>query len=147
MTCATAQGIAQELKQVAKDHRGLLPAEAVVDWARSHPQSELHSQFTWDDGEAADKWRLHQARNIILKVTIEFPKGGETTRAWVNLPSDRTGDSPVYRPIVRVMTNMDMRRELLESVKAELGRLREKHANLTELASVWNAIAEATSRG
>lgn len=145
MSVATENGIARELELIAKKYRGVLPAEAVVDWARTHTQSELHAQFTWDDGEAAEKWRLHQARNIILKVTIELPKGGET-RAWVNLPSDRTSEAPVYRPIVRVMTDTDMRQELLESVKAELGRMREKHSHLTELASVWTAIDGAIRR-
>ncbi len=146
MTVVVPIGIEKELQHIAKGFRGVLPAEAVVEWARTHPKSELHSRFTWDDGEAAEKWRLHQARNIILQVKIELPKGGET-RAWVNLPSDRTSDAPVYRPIVRVMTDTDMRQELLESVKAELGRLREKFSHLTELASVWTAIDGATRRG
>jgi len=135
--------VQSELEQVASKHRGVLPAQAVVDWARSHPRSELHKRFTWEDGEAADKWRLWEARVLIARVTIE-PRPERTVRAWVNLPSDRAGERPAYRATVRVMSNAEQRAELLQSVKDELGRLRRKYAELTELASVWDAVDKST---
>ena len=33
--------------------------QMVVDYARSHPQSELYKCFDWNDESAAEKWRLH----------------------------------------------------------------------------------------
>lgn len=147
MSAATKAGIgiAAELQKVAAKHLGLLPAQAVVDWAREHEDSDLHKQFTWDDTEAAEKWRLAQARTIILRVTVELPAGsGRITRAWVNLPEDRESERPVYRPVVRVLSDATQRASLLQMAKDELGRLRRKYAELTELASVWSAIdAEA----
>ena len=131
--------IQRELEAIAAKNNGLLPAKAVVEWARKNPRSELHKRFTWDDTEAAEKFRLWEARSIIARVTIE-PRENVEVRAWVNLPSDRVGDEPAYRATVRVMSDADMRAELLASVKVELGRLRNKHADLTELASVWHEI-------
>lgn len=128
-----------ELQIIAAKNGGVLPAGAVVEWARAHPKSELHKKFTWDNSDAADKWRLQQARVLIATVTIE-PREDVTVRAWVNLPSDRAGDRPAYRPTVRVMSNTEHREELLAMVKDELGRMRRKYADLTELASVWSAI-------
>lgn len=131
-----------ELEIIARKFRGNLPAKAVVEFARD-PKTALHAQFTWDDGEAAEKWRVHQARVLIATITIE-PRPNVVVRAWCNLPTDRASGKPVYRPTLRVMSDTDLRAELLQTVKDELGRLRAKHADLSELASVWKAIDQAS---
>lgn len=132
--------IQAELELVAKQNDGVLPARAVVEFARSNPQSALHAQFEWDDSVAAERFRLDQARTIIASVTI-LPRDGRTVtvRAWCNLPSDRV-TNPAYRPTVEVLSDEDMRAQLLGDVLGELGRLRRKHQDLTELASVWAAV-------
>lgn len=135
--------IAAELRLVESAHNGVIPARAVVDFARD-PKTALHSQFTWDDGEAAEKWRLEQARRVIRSVKITFEEVPKLTfNSRVSLPSDRKSDDPVYRPLVRVMNDAEQRAELVEMVREELRRLRRKYASLTELESVWNAIDEA----
>lgn len=136
-----ADVVQKELQAIANRHDGMLPAKAVVEWARKNPRSELHKRFTWDDSEAAERYRLWEARVLIARITIE-PRKDIHVRAWVNLPSDRAGEEPAYRATVRVMSDDAMRAELLQSVKDELGRLRQKHADLSELASVWHAIDE-----
>ena len=139
-----ADPVARELNLIAAKHGGLLPARAVVKWARSHPKSELHKRFEWSDSEAADKWRLQQARVLIASVTIE-PRPNQVVRAYVNLKSDRVGDQPAYRRTVNVMSDAEQRAELLQMAKDELGRVRRTFATLTELASVWHAIDAATA--
>jgi len=51
------------------------PAE-YENWTRNHPDSESYALFArrgdWDDTEAAQKWRLHQARNIINSIEIKI---------------------------------------------------------------------------
>lgn len=134
-----------ELEAIAAQCGGVLPARAVVDFARN-PDTALHQRFTWDDGEAAEKWRLQEARHIIASVKIE-PRPDVTVRAWCSLPDDRIGDEPVYRPVVKVLSNADLRAQLLKSVVDELGRFKAKHKNLSELASVWKAIDEVSHAG
>jgi hypothetical protein len=61
--------IAHELKKIEDKSGGLNP-KSVVEAARmkDHP---LHSKFTWDDSEAAEKWRLEEARALIASVKVE----------------------------------------------------------------------------
>jgi hypothetical protein len=66
----TTDRVQQELQAIADRHDGKLPASAVVDFARD-PSTALHARFDWDDSEAAEKWRLEQARTIIARVKID----------------------------------------------------------------------------
>ena len=139
--------VQQELQTIADRYDGKLPASAVVDFARD-PSTALHARFDWDDSVAAEKWRLEQARTIIARVKITFDhRPNVQVRAWVSLPQDRVTDEPSYRATVNVMSDSDLRQQLLSSVKDELVRLRRKHADLSELASVWVAIDGALASG
>lgn len=53
-----------------------LTAEAVVQEAKK-PSSPLHPLFEWDDGKAAEQWRLHRARNLIRAVRVIKVDGAE----------------------------------------------------------------------
>lgn len=139
-----ADPVQHELETIANQNGGLLPARTVVEWARKHTKSALHKRFTWDNTEAADKWRLREARMLIASVTIE-PQPDTIVRAFVSLQSDRVGDQPTYRRTVNVMSNAEQRSELLQMAKDELGRVRRSFATLSELASVWNAIDAVTA--
>lgn len=44
--------------------------QEVVDLAKN-PNTELHKCFDWNDEIAANKWRLHTARNILLSLKVE----------------------------------------------------------------------------
>jgi hypothetical protein len=55
------------LRELERDGR-LIPSE-VVDSARD-PDSPLHSHFEWDNDEAAEKYRLSQARTLIRTVKL-----------------------------------------------------------------------------
>lgn len=134
--------IPEELRRIAKRNGGLLLAEDVVEAARDQ-SSPLHDSFTWDDDEAAQKWRLHQARNLI-RVTVEWlnAPGKEPIRVrpFVSLTPDRTNDGGGYRSIISVMANKDHRRQLLDDAIAEMDRFRAKYESLSELADVFAAM-------
>ena len=140
--------VREELKRIAKRNDGVLTAEAVVEAARND-DSPLHSAFTWDDTEAAIKWRLHQARNIILRIKVEVSDVKAhtvTIREWASLTPDRLEDGGGYREVVRVMRNEDQRAQLLADALAELDRISEKYRTLSELAEVFAAIKAARRR-
>lgn len=48
-----------------------LTAEDVVAVA-SNPDSPLHEFFDWNDGSAAHKYRIEQARHLIYKIKVEI---------------------------------------------------------------------------
>lgn len=132
------------LVAIAEKNHGVLTPEAVVDHAK-RDDSPLHGRFTWDDSEAAHQYRLWQARQLI-RVTIKYlPNGSETipARIFVSLTTDRTNDGGGYRHIVDVMSDKDMKAQLLRDALDELVRFETKYAALKELADVFQAARKA----
>src|SRR5258708_36998553 len=82
--------IIAELKRLVRKHHGLLLPETLVDEARP-VSSPVHKQFTWDNTEAGNKWRIEEARRL-LQVTVEYVKRGKeevSYRAFCSLTTDR----------------------------------------------------------
>ena len=104
----------RELKAI-EDRAGRLTPEQVVDAAASE-DSALHECFTWDDSEAAAKWRLDEARAIIRSVRIETVVVDRTIRSvgYVRDPSKDT-DAAGY-----IATMRARKPDAVEIVRAEL---------------------------
>jgi hypothetical protein len=130
--------IARELAALEAD--GKLMPEHVVDYARD-PSTALHGCFEWDDGEAAQRWRLHQARQIIRCRVQIVERTAEPVRAYVSLRSE-WGSGGGYRPLVSVLTDAELRAALLEQAKADARAWARKYRQLTELAAVFAAIEQ-----
>lgn len=66
--------IRERLREI-EQRTGMLTPDAVLKDAKSK-ESPLHQLFEWDDRKAAAKWRLEQARDLIVtvhvKITTEF---------------------------------------------------------------------------
>ena len=132
--------VKSELDAICKAHRGILQPEDVVEFARD-PDTALHGRFEWKDGDAADLWRLHQARNIIRVFVVVLPqaKNEQPTRCYVSLTSDRVADHG-YRRIEAVLSHKTLRDQMLADAMAELAAFRAKYATLKELSGVFAAI-------
>ena len=134
--------VSEELLFLKDTNGGLLDPARVVEYARN-PDTALHTRFEWDNGEAAEKYRLWQARQVIrLELTItplseESPK---EIRAFVSLQADR--GSGGYRTILDVLSNDDLRDQLLEEARRDMRIFRKKYNTLNELASVFSAMEE-----
>lgn len=135
------ESIQQELEHINNLFGNLRP-ETVVEFAKN-PETALHGRFNWEDTEAAHKWRLHQARQVLrVYVHMDLPKHEEPVRvrAFVSLPIDRASNGQGYRPIDYVLRNDDLRAQMLASAKRELKSFREKYRTLTELSEIHAAI-------
>ena len=131
-----------ELDLLAQQHPLLLP-QTVLDFA-SDPTTALHSRFTWDDSEAAEQYRLWQARQV-LRVAVYTPEGSEeTVRAFVSLRDDR-GEGG-YRATVDVLGDADLRAKMLQEALGELHVFERKYRILSELAPVFSAAAHVRER-
>lgn len=133
-----------ELSALVARHNGSVTPSQVVDYA-TNPDTALHSLFTWDDGEAAQSWREHQAAKYLRAVVTLVPHpssdmGPIAVRAFVSLSTDRR-DTGVYRPIEAVMNDTKHRAVLIADAVNELASVRAKHGHLKELEKVWDAIA------
>lgn len=128
----------QTIEEIRRQHGVVSPSIVVKHAVKArHP---LHPCFTWDDGKAAEEYRLWEARELLgALVTITKVDGdGEIqTRAYVavSIPDQAERD---YKPIRVAMR--DDRQEVLEQALAELGRWRAKYAKLEELADVFALI-------
>jgi hypothetical protein len=60
--------VKEELKKL--EQKGKLSPLDVIDAAKN-PKSPLHQYFEWDDTEAARKYRIEQARELIRTIKIE----------------------------------------------------------------------------
>lgn len=132
----------KELGLIAAKSHGVLQPLAVIKYARNE-NTALHKHFDWDDSIAGAKWRLEQARHLI-RVTVMMiqPSGGQeqSIRAYVSLTSDRYKDGGGYRATTTVLSDKDMRAQLLADALSELIAFKTKYAMLKELAGVFDAI-------
>lgn len=62
---ANAQEVGEELEAL----QGSLTPERIVDEARND-SLELHKCFEWDDEEAAEKYRITQARDVLRFISV-----------------------------------------------------------------------------
>lgn len=132
--------IINELRLVAQDNGGKLKPGDAVEFARNNPNSALHSCVTWKDGEAAEKWRLHQMRNII-NVTYQFILVGEKEhhyKAFWSFRKDRKLPGGGYTPVV--MTQKQMREQMLEEAMLDLEVFEAKYSALKELVDEISSI-------
>ena len=135
------------LKQLAASAGGALSPSEVVEAARP-AASPIHGQFCWDDTEAAHRYRLQQASEL-LRVTVELIEVKSETyevRAFTSLSPDRAKDGKSYRATVAVMTNKQMREQMLADALAELEAFQRKYAALSELAEVFAAIRKTRKK-
>ena len=128
------------LKRIAKQSGGVIKPESVVDAARPE-SSPLHSRFTWDDTEAAEQYRLWQARTLIRTQIKYIEVEGKATpfRVFVSLTPDREEESGGYRVTANVLNDKDMRAQMLRDAMDEMRRFEAKYAGLKELAELFAA--------
>ena len=119
-----------------EDSDGLIHAETVVGWAQSHPDSELHQRFDWDNSEAGPKWRLHQARQLIARFVIE---PATNHRLTVSLRIDRS-DGGGYRALEDVAVNPDLRAHAVNDALNELMSWGDWFYHLSDLKPVFDLV-------
>lgn len=102
----------------------------------------LHNEFEWNNGVAAEKYRLIQAQRIIQNVYIVYTTDGEEReekreRAYVSVPGGKTA----YVSLKSAMTNDEWKKHLLEDARQDAERFLAKYRRLQELADINNAIS------
>ena len=120
------------------ESKGQLTPQKLVDVSRP-VDAPLHDAFEWNDTVAAEKYREHQGRYMIRSVEV-VRENAEPTRAFVSL--SRTSKEHQYHSIDAVLQSADDTEQLLQQAKRELAAFKRKYAQLTQLASVFDAITE-----
>ena len=135
-----SEDVYRELEKIRKKCGGVLKAEAVVTAAKN-PNNPLHDRFEWDDTEAATRWRLRQARELI-RVSGQVIEGdSEPIQAYVSLKSDqRIRDGGMFRPMVEVLQDDDLSEQLLADAKEDMLAFTRKYRKLKKLKDVIAAM-------
>lgn len=126
---ADAQKVADEIGE-----KRVTPQE-VLDKARDE-NSELHKCFEWNDSVAAEKYRLQQARAIIVNLVYSPKTEEEQPVRCFQITTERC----TYQPTKMFLVQKDEYQSLLKRAKAELDSFKEKYKTLSELEEVFNAI-------
>jgi hypothetical protein len=121
-----------ELLRIREEH-GKLTAAAVLDDARQ-PDSPLHVAFLWDDGEAAEQYRLLQARTLIRSVKIPFRRSsgdvGHVRQFYsINRPeiAERT-----YEPVEDITADPLATKILLRNMERDWQALKARYETFDE---------------
>ena len=127
---ADAQKVADE---IGNDR--ISPAE-VLEKARD-VNSELHKCFEWNDSIAAEKYRLKQARGILINLVYKEKESNAEPVRTFQITSQRN----VYQPTVSFLVQEDEYQNLLKREKSELESFKKRYHTLSELQEVFEAIA------
>jgi hypothetical protein len=128
-----AGAVGLELEKI-ETREGIVKPESVVKVARSR-KSPMHDCFTWDDARAADMHRLDEARHLVrsLRVYEVIEEEGEPqlVRAFHHVKDPERGDG--YQPIMRVMSDTNLREQAIEYSIGLLNQAKERLAELRGL--------------
>lgn len=136
--------MAQVLGETLESLGNFTPRDVVQ--AARRKDSPIHSLFEWDNREAADKYRLDQARRHVnhLRVVIE-PSSGAHTKAFHSIAIQRESQPPAFGYVsMRTVHGDDaMREQVVAKARAELRGWRERYEEYRDVFGVvLNAIDE-----
>lgn len=128
--------IVKALRAIAEQKNDVLTPYDVLAEARN-PESVLHESFEWDDTSAGEKYRLMQARVILNTVKVEY--NGEKREAFYNTTVTIGGETMRgYFTLERMLTDEEVRKQVLLDAIHDLESAQEKYKSLQELRGVIN---------
>lgn len=144
----------RELDRIAKRDQEVVPIVLIEE---SRPvDAPLHSQFEWDDTEAATLYREDQAKRIIRAIRVVYVRNDTeeplpSVRAYVSVVDDPKFDmyEPVtpnintprhYRPIAKVMSDHDLRDQYVGAAFNALVSWRERYRDIEQFATIFERI-------
>jgi hypothetical protein len=137
--------VAKHLESIANKHGGDIQPPQVVSDAR-HKRSPLHRYFEWDDGAAAEQFRLAQARHLINSIQVLVVDDGEPIRAFhnVNLSTVDTEDELArgYVTLDRAANEELLRLQIVRRLYSQAKSFAREARAFEEFAGVVRALEE-----
>lgn len=117
------------------------PQDLVNEARAKH--SPLHKFFVWDDSEAAESYRRHQAGQYIGRCKVYY-KDGRKERGYqkVKVKVQYNGDEKMeegYVSTARVLSEEELRSQVIKSGLRELHRWKVKYSAYDELMELVDA--------
>ena len=130
---ADADKCANEIMSLGED---VSPAQ-IVEYAKN-PDTELNKCFTWNDAEAANKYRIFEARQVVCNLIIRKEKGEKQEPTPIRL--FHKIENGHYKPLTLIVQNEDEYQSLLRQCSEALLALKRKYSNLSEFDEIWSLI-------
>lgn len=138
-TKTLTEPVINELLELA-DKGNLIPEE-IVELAKNK-ENPLHRFFEWDDRIASDQWRLHQARMLINEVKVVIDGKEYFAFENVGVSKEDGGKFREYKPIVEILNNAKLRKQLLKSALSHLSYWEKQYAKFEELQPIIQTVKE-----
>ena len=124
---ADAQKVGEELEEMQT-----VNVENILDKARNE-DTELHKVFEWNNEVAGEKWRRHQASQMLQELQVVIIKGDEenkpkTAKAFVTLKRETE-----YEPIEAVVNDPLKYESLREIALNKIRKIRQDYAEVESL--------------
>ena len=135
----SAQTAGEHIEELDATYGEVTPRILLED---SRPDDALlHPLYEWDDEKAAEKYRLHQSKNILGNLVIVSVSDNqnqeneiEPVRAFVSV-NDRN-EKASYRPTVVAMSDEETKYQVLKNASAELKMFERKYRNLLDVGEL-----------
>jgi hypothetical protein len=147
LTKKKTSALVSTLEGLYQKRKVILASDLVKEVAaKNHP---LHGEFEWNNTKAAEKYRLHQARQLIASVRIRIMDDGvqvEPTRAYVNVRPEENDSLGLpargYAPTLLAMGSTNHKMQVLQYAHSQLMGWKKRFGNLKEFAQVVSAIEQ-----
>ncbi len=115
------------LDEIAKNNGGRIDPKTVVDVARD-PAHPFHDEFTWDDEQAANEFRLIQATNLLRSVKMQVTYEEHTYRVPLYV-ADTSEEGSGYVHTSRLRTEQSRALDTLDDeIKRLIGNAERTHS-------------------
>lgn len=130
----------REQLQAIYDEHGKLTPLLVVDEARDkkHP---LHARFEWADKVAGEKWREHQASELIRSVKVVY-RSGDKQEEVRYFQSVRREDGCVYEPSDKIAQDPLLTQIVLRDMEREWRQLQSRYGHFREFVELVRGSVE-----
>lgn len=122
------------LQRVYDDHGRLTPADVVEE--AKNPEHPLHCRFEWDDTVAGERWRRHQAHELIQSVRISYRASTGERRDVRAFHAVRGEHDYGYEPVEKVVESDVMTKILLADMQREWRTLKRRYEHFAEFAAM-----------
>jgi hypothetical protein len=123
-----------------KNGNEITPETVLADAEK--PSSPLHQYFTWDNTEAAQRFRLIEAGRLISRIRVKIIREERQIVAakYTRLENSDAKGKVRYVPTVDMLSDDDLYQKRLSDCKTHLASLRKEYSDLLELRQLWGAI-------
>ena len=125
---------------------GNIEDDSLLDYAETHKNSEIYKSLEWNNDVAGNLYRKQQLHQLLSDIIFVYEKNIDnnidngTTRTFEFQAYSHIDSVKGYMPTIEIMSNSNMREELLQKAIKELQYWQQKYQHLEELSFIFRDI-------